>query len=109
MSQSSDQLTLVPEKARARRQDPWTSHLAAEGVDVTRGQGIVLAAFIGGPATDDELVDRIKDYWPDVEITPQSVRSRRAELVRKKLVEDSGKVGVTHNGGPSKVWRRVIA
>lgn len=108
MSQSSDQLTLVPEKARARRQDPWTSHVAAAGVDVTRSQGIVLMAFMRGPATDDELIDRIEHYWPEIRITPQSVRSRRAELVRKKLVEDTGEVGVTRNGGPSKVWRRVV-
>jgi hypothetical protein len=108
VTQSSDQLTLVP-KARARREDPWTSHLAADGVDVTKGQAIVLMAFMRGPATDDELVDRIAHYWPEIQITPQSVRSRRAELVRKKMVEDSGEVGVTHNGGRSKVWRRVVA
>lgn len=79
------------------------------GVDVTKGQAVVLTAFMRGPGTDDQIIERIAHYWPDVQITPQSVRSRRAELVRKGLIEDSGEVGVSHNGGKSKVWRRVVA
>lgn len=100
---------LAQPRARARKTDPWTSHYAAQGVDVTRGQAIVLTAFSRGAGTDDQIIERIAHYWPEVQITPQSVRSRRAELVRKGLIEDSGEVGLSHFGGRSKVWRRVVS
>lgn len=99
----------VPERAYARSTDPVTSHMAAAGIDVTKSQEIVLIALkIGGPMTDEETYDYIRRTWPDVHMTEQSVRSRRAELRdRHHLVEDTGEYGRTKNGGKTKIWRAV--
>lgn len=108
MSQSQASFFPTPPVARARRSDPSTSHLAASGVDVTQTQALVLSAFVRGDATDDELYERICHYWPEKKVTPQSVRSRRSELVSKGLVEFSGNYSTTSNGGKCRVWRRII-
>jgi hypothetical protein len=102
------QAALFPtqDKARRRRRDPETSLWAAQGIDVTATQALVLSAFINGPATDDQLFERIEHYWPDKKVTPQSVRSRRSELVAKGLVKWTGEHGVSSNGGKARVWGR---
>ncbi len=104
MTLSQDTLTPI-EVAHARTLDPMESHLAAAGVDVTKTQKLVLAALIPGAATDHELVLRIKDYWPEAKVTPQSVRSRRSELVSKGLVEPDGTTGPSEFGGVSRKHR----
>jgi hypothetical protein len=96
----------IQEKARRRRHDPETSLWAAQGIDVTATQALVLSAFINGEATDDQLYERICHYWPDKKVTPQSVRSRRAELVSKGLVKWTGSHGISANGGKARVWGR---
>lgn len=96
----------VDEHAHARRTDPTTSHEAAARVQVTQTQHRVLACLIKGPATDDEIVARFRDYWPEDKTSPQSIRSRRAELVVKGLVLHDGTFGVSDLGGKSRKFRR---
>lgn len=94
----------IPGRGRARRTDPETSIAAARSVKVTEMQGHVLDALDDSPCTDEELIARIQDAG--IKATPQGVRSRRAELVEKGLVEFSGKWGHTHLGNKSRVWQK---
>lgn len=81
-----------------RRQDPPTSFAAARSIDerkLTKTQTLVLEALKAGPAIDEEIVYRVRER---ARSSPQSIRSRRAELVRKGLVLDSGKRRPTEFG-----------
>ncbi len=92
---------------RSRWSDPETSRKAAESITlprVTDTQRRILAALIR-PATDEELIARIADLWPEHRVSPQSIRSRRAELVRRGLVVDSGTTRPTEYGSSATVWR----
>jgi hypothetical protein len=71
---------------------------------VTETQARAFAALIR-PATDEELTARLADLWPDQRVSPQSIRSRRAELVRPGLVIDSGTTRPTQYGQSASVWR----
>lgn len=87
--------------ALARSSDPATSHLAAITLGDKRDndQAVVLAALrLFGPCTDDELLPRL------LGISPSGARTRRAELVRKGLVRDSGKRHVTRSNRQAIVW-----
>jgi len=72
---------------RARRTDPETSRQAANSISfdrLTRTQELVLNGLRAqGPATDEELLARFRSRWPSSRASDQSIRSRRAELVRK--------------------------
>lgn len=92
---------------RSRWSDPETSRQAAESVSlskVSKVQEMILAALIR-PMTDEQLVDRVHELWPERRVSPQSIRSRRAELVRKGLVEASPQVRSTKFGRSSVVWK----
>lgn len=96
------------EKAHARRTDPLASHLAAERASVALSdlqERILHALRIGGPATDEELVARHRRYWPERRVSDQSIRSRRAELVKKGLVETTGDRRPTEYQQLATVWR----
>jgi hypothetical protein len=89
--------------ARARRTDPETSHEAAESVsDITAQQGHILTLLEQSPMSDDMLVAR---YQRGPVPTPQSIRSRRAELVAQGLVEHSGEYVTMVSGRRARVWR----
>ena len=94
---------------RARWSDPETSFEAARSISterLTQTQGWVLAALeTFGPCTDEELLEAFRKRWPGCMVSPQSFRSRRAELRRKGLVVDSGLRRPTRYGQPSTVWR----
>ena len=92
------------ERARARAGDPETSHEAAASVSsLTKVQKWVLYCLEHyGPLTDEMLYKKLIWYFPDT--TEQSVRSRRAELVRKGLVAHKGLYGETRNGRRCRVW-----
>lgn len=75
--------------------------------------GYVKAAILGlfadyGPMTDDELTDRYLDRagaHPHVPlVTPQSIRTRRADLTREGRVRDQGMLGWSKLGNPATVW-----
>jgi hypothetical protein len=101
------QALLDTPRARNRwnRQDPETSFAAARSIDdkkLSGTQKLVLWALKQGPAIDEELVGRVHQH---TRISPQSIRSRRAELVRRGLVVDSGKRRLTQFQREAVVWR----
>lgn len=101
------QATLFPmteRKARARKTDPLTSWWAANGVDVNRSEALVLVALIQGPATSDDLWERIIEAGHT--ITSQRVRTALSDMEKRGLAEPNGEYGMTLNGGRSRVWRR---
>ncbi|MCP3937946.1 MAG: hypothetical protein GY708_21565, partial [Actinomycetia bacterium] len=71
----------------ARPSDPATSRIAAAALDQgtretarKRGVRIVAAALTAGPATDDELRDRIAAAGPVAQMAHGSVAKRRLDL-----------------------------
>ncbi len=92
------------DKARARRTDPITSHSAADSVDVKGHRAVVLEALRFGPATDEELIDRIRQRWPEAAPSDQSIRSRRCELRRMGFVRATDEFRPSSRGNSSRVW-----
>lgn len=94
------------DQARARNTDPWTSHAAAESLepDKLRLSQEAVLRFLRrhGPMDDGKLV---KTYNGDVPQSPSGLRTRRAELVAKGLVVDSGDVVVMPSGRKAIIWR----
>lgn len=95
----------------ARNSDPATSWHAAGSVrnvtDTHRRILDLLAAF--GPDHDEGLLSTWSlmqgaepDAWPH--ISPSGLRSRRAELVRGGLVQDTGERHKTKSGRATIVW-----
>lgn len=102
-----------PKRARAHRKDPSTSHAAARkatknagGLKVTQQSIMVVMRMLGRPVLDEELEaeyarQRKALMLPDQ--TPQSIRSRRAELSKLgKLVEHEKRKMST--GGWGRTW-----
>ena len=94
--------------ALARLDDPATSHEAAATVDVTATQCGILSvlATADRPYTDDDIYAAYYSVWDVYDwpnATPQSIRSRRAELARKGLVVQAG-YGITNNGRKCRTW-----
>lgn len=75
-------------EAHARNGDPMVSHEAAATVDVSRDKRAVLWALwhTGGILTDGWIWDFIIREYPHAHGTQQSIRSRRAELMREDCV-----------------------
>ena len=98
----------------ARDTDPDTSHAAARSAhDPTEVQQRLLEllrrdAPVGSDGlTDDEIYPKYTDAAlrdGSVVPTPQSLRSRRAELVRSGQVRHSGRYGHTTSGRQSRRW-----
>lgn len=93
-----------PPEAHARHGDPETSHEAAESVSphVARMQRAVLQ-YAGDPASADGFTD--VGLNKAFETTGSSYRSRRAELVAKGFIRDSGE---RHTYGEEGKGRRHI-
>lgn len=95
--------------ARARVDDPVTSHEAAASVTHITATKEVILLLLKKPATDVELVDRYKNAH---ELDPVSVprasesgiRSRRAELANAGLVVETGQFGRTPAGRKATIW-----
>lgn len=85
----------------ARRTDPATSHLAAATLDdKARQRRLVLAVLrTYGPMTDEALVNHLST------ISPSGARTRRSELVRAGLVQDTGDRLPTSSGRKAIVWQ----
>lgn len=75
-------------KAHARKGDPLVSHEAAKTVDVSRDKRAVLWALwhTGGILPDCWIWDFVIREYHDAHGTQQSLRSRRAELMREDYV-----------------------
>lgn len=85
----------------ARTNDPLTSHLAGLSVKPSRGQRIVLEAFqrVGVPMTDEQLHTLVR-----YELSPSGARTRRAELVERGLIVDTGKTVPSKSGRAMTRW-----
>jgi hypothetical protein len=89
---------------RARSTDPVTSHMAAESVDnVTRTQTYILRC-LKRPRNDVELVNAFRSYKSAPLASESGIRSRRAELVDRGLVIDTGRRVKLASGRYSIVW-----
>lgn len=97
--------------ASARLTDPQTSHDAADSVkNVTSTQSAILT-LLTFPMTDEDLIDsfyRMADNAGWKQASPSGIRSRRAELVAKGLVVDSGERAKLSTGRNAIVWMAVL-
>jgi len=105
----SDNPTLFDElTAPTRASDPQTSRDAAASVNVTKGQQTVLAEFrMYRRLTDEQLIEALRiraTSCPEARLSDSGARSRRAELVAKGLLVDSGDRGRTQAGRATIVW-----
>jgi hypothetical protein len=61
-----------------------------------------------GPTTDDTLIDRYDARaakYPGIpKVTPQRIRTARAELARKGLVGAASTAGTSRYGNPATQW-----
>ena len=90
--------------AKARRTDPITSHEAAESVDnITATQSYVLRC-LKRPRVDVELVNAYRAYKTAPRASESGIRSRRAELVDRGLVVDTGRRVRLDSGRYAIVW-----
>lgn len=91
---------------RARKADPVTSHEAADHNDVHRSIGLVLDILRGGPLTDFEI-EAAASFPRGEKYTAQRLRTARAALVERGLVEESGIYRLTPHGRRAVVWTAV--
>ena len=94
---------LWDDSARAKRNNPVTSHEAADLNDTTRSIGLVLDLLREKAMTDFELeaVSRARGE----KYTGQRLRTARAALVEKGRVEKSGIYRMTDNNRRAVVWQ----
>lgn len=97
-------------KPIARTTDPATSHAAAASVnDVTLTQYAILVLLRDQDMTDQELVEAYHAAWYIDPVTvprasDSGIRSRRAELVARGLVVDTGNRTRTASGRQAILW-----
>jgi hypothetical protein len=95
-------------RAKARITDPETSHEAADSVkDTTITQEKILQLFKKYKKLTDTQVETLYYETYKVYQTPQSLRSRRAELVQKGRIEFAEEWGVSPTGRRARVWKLV--
>lgn len=107
----NEDLDVEEPRARARAEDPSTSHEAAASVrqiTVTQDRVLSLLRWLGA-MTDEEILaayDRRRAVtgWPPV--SPSGLRSRRSELVAQGRVTADGR-GKTSSGRSCQIWRAV--
>lgn len=104
-------MTITESIPRARATDPGTSHAAADSVaQVSETQAAILVLLRGTPMCDERLVQQYRT-WEHLENLPkatdQSIRSRRAELVRKGLVVPAAYQERMTTGRMAQVWEVV--
>lgn len=94
----------------ARPTDPETSHEAAAAVaNASQVQRAVLEILASvGPVTDEQIIRRYRTLF-GWDATDQSIRSRRAELVRVGLVEFAEIYGLSQTGRRSREWTLTAA
>lgn len=88
----------------ARLTDPETSHEAAESVSqVSETQKYILKA-LNHPRTDPDLAEAYMNLKNAPQASLSGIRSRRAELVAKGLVKDTGDRVKLESGRNAIVW-----
>lgn len=97
------------QRPRARRTDPATSHAAAASVRGTTATHtrIVYLLREQGPLTDEEIASAWQEMvtiagWPKV--SPSGLRTRRAELVDRGQIVDTGRTRLTKARRHTTVW-----
>jgi len=75
-----------------------TSRDAAASVDARHLRGMVKRAFRSGPATADEVAERLG-------LSILSCRPRVTELARLGMIEETGERRDNASGRKAKVWR----
>ena len=97
----------TPLHTRARKRDPRTSKMAANSLNLSQGQKKVMVVFRSyGSMTDEELIENLAKL--KIDLTPSGARSRRAELVRKGAIKDSGQTRLGSTGNKMTVWEIVF-
>ena len=101
--------TFFDSRPVARSTDPETSHQAAASVtNLTEKQDAVLDCLrTMGPSTDQMIQVRYANLFSFGHAPRQSgsgLRTRRAELVRKGLVRDTGERVTLSSGRKAIVW-----
>lgn len=95
--------------AKARNADPATSHDAANSVShISETQNGILTVLRESPMCDERLVARFNEWVSTGRFSPasaQSIRSRRAELVRLGLVEFADRTEMMSTGRMARVWQ----
>ena len=90
----------------ARKTDPQTSHDAARSVgNITPTQKYILKV-LERPRTDMELVEAYRNLKLAPRASESGIRSRRAELVNRGLVVDSGGRVKLPSGRWATIWRK---
>ena len=90
-------------RARARRDDPVTSHLAADHVTLSLRQ--IQQQVLGYAVSKGSRGFTDPEMNLDFGTMSSSLRSRRAELVDMGLIEDSGNRWKLGGRTPHTVWR----
>jgi hypothetical protein len=89
----------------ARHTDPSTSHSAAESVEnLTMTQEYILVSLVR-PGTDVDLIQRYNNSKHAPRASESGIRSRRAELVKLGLVQDTGLRTRLASGRQAIVWQ----
>jgi hypothetical protein len=86
MRQSMERFFGTPAFKLARREDPTTSHQAAQAVDTTKLESLVYEAIKGFP--DGCISDEILAMYPNYPYS--SITARYRALLDKGLIEVSG-------------------
>jgi len=86
MKQAMERFFGTPAFKLARREDPTTSHQAAQAVDTTKLETLVYEAIKGFP--DGCISDEILEMYPNYPYS--SITARYRALLDKDLIEVSG-------------------
>jgi hypothetical protein len=86
MKQSMERFFGTPAFKLARREDPTTSHQAAQAVDTTKLEKVVYEAIKSFP--DGCISDQILDMYPNYPYS--SITARYKALLDKDMIEISG-------------------
>ena len=88
----------------ARHSDPETSHEAAKSIRlVSQTQAGILQALLT-PGTDVEIIERYRKLSHAPKASDSGIRSRRAELVSRGIVKDSGRRAILESGRKAIIW-----
>lgn len=93
---------LFDDSPRVRRNNPATSHEAADHNNVKHSIGLVLDILRVKPLADFEIENIAR--FIGASYTGQRLRTARAALVEKGLVENTGIYRLTINGRRATVW-----
>ena len=105
----NEDLFEIPAYKLVRRNDPSTSYEAAESIDPTKMQQIVLDAIKSiGPCIHDEVWKYVQITHPNI-TSNSSVSSRFNELEKKGLIELTGEKRKGRSNRKQRDWRAICS